>query len=147
MIAGRFEPVPGGAISVVTGTVLIPSLDIRGGVTFLIDTGAGTTVLAPAGSDDLGIDLAALPSDRYLRGVGGGVPAVALPAELVFGARTLDLSLRILTPRSEAERGATLRLPNVLGRDVLSQFALFVEARTRRVLLLDPAEADQLRYP
>jgi hypothetical protein len=62
--------------------------------------------------------------------VGGSVPAVALPAELVFGTRTLELRLR-----------------SVLGRGVLSQFALFREARPQRVPLLDADEADQLHYP
>jgi hypothetical protein len=147
LIAGWLAPAPGGDVPVVSGDVHIASLGIHGEVTFLIDTGTGATVLAPAGSRALGIDLTALTSDRALRGVGGAVPAVALPAVLAFGVRTLELRLRILTPRSEAEQHATLRLPNVLGRDVLSQFALFMEARTRRVLLLDPAEADLVRYP
>jgi hypothetical protein len=146
LIAGRFDPAPGGPVPVITGELSIPSLDARGNLPFLIDTGAGATVLTPAGSRVLRIDPAALSADRAMRGVGGSVPAVVLPAVLAFGALTLELRLRILAPRSDSERNATLRLPNVLGRDVLAHFALFIEARTRRVLLLDAAEADRVRY-
>ena len=35
-------------------------------------------------------------------------------------------------------------IPSLLGRDVLSHFALFLEERTGRVLLLEPHEADAL---
>jgi len=36
------------------------------------------------------------------------------------------------------------RIPSLLGRDILSHFALFVEERTNRVLLLEAHEADAL---
>ena len=36
------------------------------------------------------------------------------------------------------------RIPFLLGRDVLSHFALFLEERTNRVLLLEAYEADAL---
>ncbi|MGI8552157.1 MAG: hypothetical protein ACR2PL_15450 [Dehalococcoidia bacterium] len=38
-------------------------------------------------------------------------------------------------------------VPSLLGRDLLSFFALFLEERTRCVLLLDPAEAGGLSLP
>ena len=35
-------------------------------------------------------------------------------------------------------------IPSLLGRDILTHFALFLEERTSGVLLLEPAEADAL---
>jgi hypothetical protein len=40
-----------------------------------------------------------------------------------------------------------LPIPSLLGRDILARFALVMEERTRRVLLLEPAEADALGLP
>lgn len=37
-------------------------------------------------------------------------------------------------------------MPSVLGRDILSRFALFMEERTQRVLLLEPDEADRVTW-
>lgn len=38
-------------------------------------------------------------------------------------------------------------IPSLLGRDIISQFALIFEERTNRVLLLEPHEADTLSLP
>jgi hypothetical protein len=40
-----------------------------------------------------------------------------------------------------------LAIPSLLGRDVISCFALIVDQRTQRVLLLEPEEADALNLP
>ena len=46
----------------------------------------------------------------------------------------------------EATEGAP-SMPSILGRDVLSRFALVLEERTHRVLLLEPEEADRVNWP
>ena len=48
--------------------------------------------------------------------------------------------MEILEPPPDAR----LAIPSLLGRDILSNFALFIEERTDKVLLLEPAEADAL---
>jgi hypothetical protein len=58
-----------------------------------------------------------------------------------------EISLRILAPTTLRQQAALARIPSLLGRDVLSHFALFYEERTGRVLLLEPQEADLLRLP
>ena len=40
----------------------------------------------------------------------------------------------------------TLPIPSLLGRDVISRFALIIDYRTGRVLFLTAAEASQLRF-
>ena len=39
------------------------------------------------------------------------------------------------------------RIPSLLGRDLLSYFALFIEERSHRVLLREPDEADAVVLP
>ena len=43
--------------------------------------------------------------------------------------------------------GKLLPIPSLPGRDILSRFALYMEERTGRVLLLEPAEAESLTLP
>ena len=74
-------------------------------------------------------------------------PTVLAGATLIVGPPTFNLTLRILAPATAAQRTALARIPSLLGRDVLSQFALFFEERTDRVLLLTPEEADLLNLP
>jgi hypothetical protein len=55
--------------------------------------------------------------------------------------------LRILAPASRNQQLALRTIPSLLGRDLLARFAVFLEERTNRVLLLDPQEADALTLP
>jgi hypothetical protein len=68
-------------------------------------------------------------------------------ATLTLDSFRYELSVRILAPRSRAQRQALARIPSLLGRDILSNFALLYEERTDRVLLLTPPEADALQLP
>ena len=71
----------------------------------------------------------------------------ARPEVRRLGAHTFARPLRILAPATAAGRAALARIPSLLGRDILGRFALFLEERTDRVLLLTPEEADQLNLP
>ena len=61
-------------------------------------------------------------------------------ATLWFDDSPITISIDILEPSPDVR----FHVPSLLGRDVLAHFALFVEERTRKVLLLEPAEADAL---
>ena len=61
-------------------------------------------------------------------------------ATLRFDDFSKNLRIDILEPSPDGQ----FAVPSLLGRDVLAHFALFVEERTRKVLLLEPAEADAL---
>ncbi len=50
------------------------------------------------------------------------------------------LTLTLLEP----EPGNISPLPSLLGRDILSHFALFMEERTGQLLLLEPHEVSQV---
>ena len=66
---------------------------------------------------------------------------------LILDNSTFSLTLRILAPRDRSQQQALSSIPSLIGRDILSQFALFFEERTNKVLLLNPEEADQLNLP
>ena len=69
MLKGRFEDATGAPI--VEGHVAFPRLDRRGGVFFLVDTGADGTVIMPGDCDKLEIDTGTLVNPTTSRGIGG----------------------------------------------------------------------------
>lgn len=110
----------------------------------LVDTGADRTVLAPLDARRLeleaGIPLSALPSGAPTTGVGGQVNTRTLPAQVILDSFSLEVVLTVL----EVRGGPMPTIPSLLGRDILAHFALVLEERTQRVLLLEPHEADAL---
>ncbi|MGI8550803.1 MAG: aspartyl protease family protein [Dehalococcoidia bacterium] len=131
----------------VRGRIDIPSQGVAGVVPFLVDTGADFIPLAPSQADQLRIDLSRLHVAERIAGIGGAMPTYYCASILRFSNISLELRLRVLVPVGKAQRTALTRIPSVLGRDVLSHFALFLEERTRRVLLLEPAEVELLSIP
>lgn len=147
MIRGRFEGPPGRRRPFVTAHLFISSQNISGDVSFLVDTGADSIVLAPTDALFLGIDTRLLPQGVPSIGVGGVTPTVNAKALITLNDQAFDILLRILAPRSRQQQRALRTIPSLLGRDILSHFALLVQERTNRVLLLEPKEADLLHLP
>jgi predicted aspartyl protease len=145
MIRGRFEGLRRRPF--VTAHLSIPAQNISGQVSFLVDTGADSIVLAPADALFLGIDTTALQQGVPSIGVGGPTATVNTAAILTLNNRVFNVLLRILAPRSRQQQQALRTIPSLLGRDILSHFALFVEEHTNRVLLLEPEEVDALALP
>lgn len=122
---------------------MFPSLGSRRlAVRLLIDRGADRTVLSPDDADRLGDTLATLPAGATMRGVGGRTETRVVTAILTIGSFSTSLALTVVAPQPQP-----LAMPSILGRDVLSRFALFLEERTGRVFLLEPQEADQIALP
>ena len=127
------------------GSIDVPAVDVVGmPVDFLIDTGADRSIIGDFDAfrmiENHGADLTNLEDGQRTRGLGGISATLTAEATLKIGGFSKDLRLDILAPSSETYLG----VPSLLGRDVLSQFALFIEERTDKVLLLEPAEADAL---
>ncbi len=147
MIRGHFS-VEGVRRSPFTDAVFqFPSLDGRLEVPVLVDTGADRTILAPFDARRLarrfGIDFATVAQGAPSTGVGGQAPTRVVDAVLTLDAFPMSLALTILEPQP----GPLPAIPSLLGRDVLSRFALFMEERTERVLLLEPNESDNRALP
>jgi predicted aspartyl protease len=145
MIRGRFEGLRRRPF--VTGHLALPSQQISGEVRFLVDTGADSIVLAPTDALFLGIDTTVLAPGAATTGVGGRTPTVQTDALITLNNRAFKVLLRILAPASRKQQKALSTIPSLLGRDLLCRFAVFLEERTNRVLLLDPQEADALKLP
>ena len=147
MLAGYFAiledlPDPPACLSVL---VDIPAAGVVGmQVEFLIDTGADRSIIGDFDAfrmvEDYGADLTNLRSGQPARGLGGISATLTAESTLEIDNFSKDLRLDILAPSYETYLG----VPSLLGRDVLSQFALFIEERTDKVLLLEPAESDAL---
>ncbi len=117
-------------------------------VDLLVDTGADRTVLSPLDAEklatDLGIDFSSLPRGTSGAGVGGQVDTRIVEAVITLDSFSTSLTLTILEPPVGRPIPS---IPSLLGRDIISQFALILEERTNRVLLLEPHEADALALP
>jgi len=147
MIRGFFREEAGRRRPFVPALVSIPALQRSGDVAFLIDTGADATLLGPRDAANLHINTALLPVGPLITGVAGRARTVYAEATVTFGHLTYDLPLRILAPRGKDQERALRRIPSLLGRDIIFRFALLLEERTNRVLLLEPNEADALNFP
>ena len=129
----------------VSGFVDMPTFGVFGmPVEFLIDTGADRSIIGSFDAsrmvDEFGVDLSNLQDVRTAKGVGGFTETRSVAATLRIDDFSINLNLDILEPPPDTR----FAIPSLLGRDVLSHFALFIEERTDKVVLLDPAEADAL---
>ena len=114
-------------------------------ISFAVDTGADRTIIGNRDalllSGRLGIDLAELPTGRQSIGIGGLSSTRQTRVSMTIGSLHIDRDIPIIEPIP----GRIVGLPSLLGLDILSHFALFMEDRTSSVLLLEPHEADALR--
>ncbi len=112
-------------------------------IPFLIDTGADRTVIGSSDFQRLGVDLESLPLGVRSTGIGGRARTRGIDAEIILETTSIALEAVVVEPSP----GATPSIPSLLGRDILAHFALFVEERTGRALLLDEQEAEALPLP
>ncbi len=129
-------------------SINMPYLGIFGvNVRFAIDTGADRTIIghwdAMRLSGRYGVDLSRLPTGRRSLGIGGLASPRQTRVTMTIGSVHIDRDLPIIEPVP----GRIVGLPSLLGLDVLSHFALIMEDRANRVLLLEPAEAASLPIP
>ena len=106
------------------------------GVELLVDTGADRTILSPVDAASMGIDTSRLDAGRRSSGIGGITPTRVLDSRII--AQNFSTPLRLHIPE------ARLPIPSLLGRDFMSNFALFMEERTGRVLFLDQGDLSDL---
>jgi predicted aspartyl protease len=147
MIRGFLREEAGRRRPFVSAVLEIPSLQCWGDLAFLVDTGADGTLLSPRDAALLGIDERSLPAGPPSTGIGGRVATVHVQATIILNHLSYDVPLRILAPRTARQRNDLARIPSLLGRDVLAHLALYIEERSRRVLLLEPAEVSRLQLP
>ena len=117
-------------------------------IPMLVDTGADHTVISPGDALLIslvsGIDLSSLEQGSSNVGVGGTAATRVADAVVRLDTFSTSMSITILEP---PQTGRVPAIPSLLGRDIISQFGLFFDHQTRRVLLLDRAEVDALNLP
>ena len=139
--AGPANPSP-----YVDGVISIPSISVTEmRIRFLIDTGSDRTLIGDIDADRMvryySLDARNLEEGVPSQGIGGIVPTREVGASLHLDHFSTNLIIDVLEPTP----GQQPSVPSLLGRDILSHFALFMEERTNRVLLLEPAEADSIQ--
>lgn len=121
-------------------------------VRLLIDTGADRTVVAPLDAHrlerQLAISLSQLPEGLASTGVGGQVSTRVIPqSQLTLdGVTWLPLTVTLLEPPARRlPWGHPPAIPSLLGRDIISRFALFLNQASDKVRLLEREETVALK--
>lgn len=125
MIIGEFDPQTGEPF--VVAYVYLPRLKIRDSVQFLLDTGAGSTLLHPEGARKLEVPFDKLENEVTSRGVGGTSKSFSEPAFISFGDRFRDrlwlrsyaIDLSIAEPNEVNEK-----YPSLLGRNITDRWRI-----------------------
>ncbi|HYS48610.1 MAG TPA: retropepsin-like aspartic protease [Xanthobacteraceae bacterium] len=130
MLRGRLGITSGAPY--IEARISFPRLRLQGLVLFLIDTGADGTVLMPADSKRIGIDFRALRNRTVSEGIGGAANGFSEHVVLSFSDRrsiySYDLPIEISAPTSHNHR-----FPSLLGRDILKQWRLVMDAAQRSI--------------
>ena len=113
-------------------------LGVFGPVTFLIDTGADFTTLHPSDAANLGIDYAtdfAGARQRRVGGVGGEAVEFDQTCQLFLDHTNGDQDQILFTIGIAPPTPSNLRLPSLLGRDVLKYYRLTFQESANLVVL------------
>ena len=133
-------PLP--AMPLIPATITIPRLSVSRTLHLLVDTGADVTSLHLRDA----VQMLGLHGIRQLRGraacqgVGGSAEYFTEPALIVFlhddgRPQGFQVDLRIAKLASAPEEVALqLRLPSILGRDVISQFRMLLDYATNQLV-------------
>ena len=149
MIRGYFEAIGNSKLPYVNAVVQFLGRPRALSVSFLLDTGADRTVLAPAVLQDFGVTLAEQPRGMPVSGVGGAVATRTVEVSITLGNITSHIAAVVLEFVAAGEGFAVrgVGLPSLLGHDVLDRFAVIIDPARDRLLLLEPHEAAVLVSP
>jgi hypothetical protein len=114
-------------------------------VSFLIDTGADSTVLAPDVTEQLAGVVQPTPTSTTATGIGGTLQMYELAVDLLLPT-TSGQRARIHGPLPILLAPGSLEL-SVIGRDVLDQFTLIYARPQGTLLLLTPPHTFILQPP
>ena len=102
-----------------TAWLVIHELDLAAPISFLVDTGADSTMLAPADAQSMGIDLNNLQESALsVGGIGGESTPYSIQAEIMVTDRGkayfYPIDLKIPKPQDVPEN-----MPSLLGQNIL----------------------------
>lgn len=120
-------------------------LSLRETVEFLVDTGASRTTICDKDAIKLGIDFSMLEKlSEGMLGIGGVVNTYVLKdIKLVFrredGRSHAESFERIYVLKHTILNEKIMRLPSILGRDMLNKYLLVYDSRRGKVFMTDEA--------
>ncbi len=141
MIIGYFRPVGATRRPFIRCDIQFPAYpDIApASIEFVIDTGSDMTTISPDIAGRSGLRVATLDTGVRSRGVGSAFSTRVVESRITVQNFSTLHPLHIL----EVDHP----MPSLLGRDFMRGFALFVEERTGRVLLLDQNDLNNFGIP
>jgi predicted aspartyl protease len=125
MITGRFGDTSGRPF--VEGRLFLPRLGISGDVSFLLDTGADSSILMPGDARRLGVDFSRLSGSRDCVGIGGIASCFVEPALMVFNDPGVALYVYELDLDIMRDDPNIQDVHSLLGRDVLDQWRILYD--------------------
>jgi len=117
------------------------SLDIDETVEFLVDTGASRTTLLDKDATYLGLDYNKLSKYKEdLSGIGGSISTYIIEdASLIIGSTQIDIPVMVgrhpIDKMTKEELIRTLRIPSLLGRDLINKFRLIFDKEKEELTL------------
>ncbi len=139
MISGFFKNDAG----YINAHIISTSLGIDETVEFLVDTGASRTTLLDKDAIFLGIDYSNLKKhNQNVSGIGGSVETFTIDdAILILGSKQIHLSVFVvrhaLENLNKEDKIKILRIPSLLGRDVINGFRLVFDRQDNKIFLED----------
>jgi len=108
-------------------------------IAFEVDTGADRTLLSAVDGqrlyDEFGLDIRTMPQGNPIGGIGGIVQTRTVSATLVIGSYQTTMPLHVI----DIPPGPSA-MPSLIGRDIIYDFALFMEHSADRLHLLRAGE-------
>ncbi len=132
MLRGRFGDTSGRPY--IEGRLILPNLNIRGDISFLVDTGADVSRLHPIDGIRLNIDYGQLSGDVETFGTSGATHDFTESAVVAFSEPKRFLYAYSITLRIAPVDPEIMDLPSVLGRDILDQWQMTYNPQKRRLV-------------
>ena len=132
MLRGRFGDTSGRPY--IEGRLILPNLNIRGDISFLVDTGSDVSRLHPNDGIRLNIDYGQLGGDAESVGTSGVSHDFIESAVIAFSEPKRFLYAYNITLRIAPIDPEIMDLPSILGRDILDQWQMTYNPQKRRLV-------------
>ena len=132
MLRGRFGDTSGRPY--VEGRLILPKLNIRGDISFLVDTGSDMSLLLPSDGMRLNIDYGQLGGDEESVGTSGVSHNFVEPAVVVFsepGHFLYAYYIDLLIAPYDAE---IMDITSLLGRNILDRWRMTYDPQKKRLV-------------
>ena len=132
MLRGRFGDTSGRPY--IEGRLILPNLNIRGDISFLVDTGSDQCLLLPADVVRMRIDYGQLTGDEESVGTGGTSHNFVESAIVVFSEPGRFLHVYFIDLLIAPYDPDIIDLPSLLGRNILDRWRMIYNPLRKRLV-------------